>query len=670
MDDSLHTFDENGIPLPKDKPPSARSAERRKKSDGRTSSRPKSTPAASLLNDSVEITSQNGELSDMFHMNGHGLDVTASFVVGEVRWDYMNKDRMRKRSGNLTSFFRRRRSSSSTRELQNHVKLSKVFGACIKRRQKAGQKENEGYVLGIGLFTFEHKDPNVMQVKEVYFEHPSVEICTKWTQQLGDYIYSIPNRPKNVKLFLQRHAGDNHGKSIYKSKILPIFKTACIAVDLSEIVSSEQVMQDMMHINLDDFDCIIAMGGDGTVNAVMNALLNKSQKEADVEMKHGFMPVKALKPLGIIPVGKTNHIAHSVMGTADPATAALHIVFGHWTPVDVCSIYTPEIFTQWAFNCQYGFAGNVLKFMTRYSALGSRKIEAAFLKALTSSKLRSYDCEIEYIPSPNVTSQNMSQVCRTGCQLCSGIKQERESSSPVKDVVQELHLDDSTSSIGSVIELSQESPWSTVKGSFMNVCIFSLPGNCDIAPQGLSKFTHLSDGNIDLVLVKKCDRKDFIRFLRRHGNSKNQFDLPFIQVIRCKEVRFRPRIPSSWNYNDHSFSEIQYQMSQAEKLKKGFRSVEVINDLDSNMSSPERQMTTKTISVQALDVSDDDDDNDDDADDIMELGSRYASGQRDGNETENSIPAAREGDEPSKFQYVGTQYRQTFAEAEIKEDRR
>lgn len=69
---------------------------------------------------------------------------------------------------------------------------------------------------------------------------------------------------------------------------------------------------------------------------------------------------------------------------------------GHWTPVDVCSIYTPEIFTQWAFNCQYGFAGNVLKFMTRYSALGSRKIEAAFLKALTSSKLRQVESDIKY----------------------------------------------------------------------------------------------------------------------------------------------------------------------------------------------------------------------------------------------------------------------------------
>lgn len=35
-----------------------------------------------------------------------------------------------------------------------------------------------------------------------------------------------------------------------------------------------------------------------------------------------------LSLLWIFVLGKTNHIAHSVMGTADPATAALHIVFG------------------------------------------------------------------------------------------------------------------------------------------------------------------------------------------------------------------------------------------------------------------------------------------------------------------------------------------------------
>ena len=41
-----------------------------------------------------------------------------------------------------------------------------------------------------------------------------------------------------------------------------------------------------------------------------------------------------------------------------------------------------------------------------------------------------------------------------------------------------------------------------------------------------------------------------------------QFDFPFVEMILCKEVRFRPRIPISWNYNDHDFSEIKYQMSK------------------------------------------------------------------------------------------------------------
>ena len=41
-----------------------------------------------------------------------------------------------------------------------------------------------------------------------------------------------------------------------------------------------------------------------------------------------------------------------------------------------------------------------------------------------------------------------------------------------------------------------------------------------------------------------------------------QFDFPFVQTIRCKEVKFRPRSQKTWNYNDHNFSEIKYEMNQ------------------------------------------------------------------------------------------------------------
>ena len=54
----------------------------------------------------------------------------------------------------------------------------------------------------------------------------------------------------------------------------------------------------------------------------------------------------------------------------------------------MCSVYCEDKLHKWAFNSQYGFAGNVLLFMRRYASLGRKRIDAAFIKALTSSKLR------------------------------------------------------------------------------------------------------------------------------------------------------------------------------------------------------------------------------------------------------------------------------------------
>lgn len=42
------------------------------------------------------------------------------------------------------------------------------------------------------------------------------------------------------------------------------------------------------------------------------------------------------------------------------------------------------------------------------------------------------------------------------------------------------------------------------------------------APQGISKYGHLADGLLDLVLIEQTTRKDFLRYLKRNGNSKNQ----------------------------------------------------------------------------------------------------------------------------------------------------
>ncbi len=55
--------------------------------------------------------------------------------------------------------------------------------------------------------------------------------------------------------------------------------------------------------------------------------------------------------------------------------------------------------------------------------------------------------------------------------------------------------------------------------------MMSLSGHSELAPLGMSMYSHLNDGCIDLIMVKRTDRHEFVRYLRRHGNKKNQ--VPF-----------------------------------------------------------------------------------------------------------------------------------------------
>ncbi len=71
----------------------------------------------------------------------------------------------------------------------------------------------------------------------------------------------------------------------------------------------------------------------------------------------------------------------------------------------------------------------------------------------------------------------------------------------------------------------EKSPWRVVKGSFQSVSVLSTPALSELAPLGMSKYSHLSDGTLDLVLVRQCEKKDFERYLKRHGNTKNQVTL-------------------------------------------------------------------------------------------------------------------------------------------------
>ncbi|KAK3581636.1 hypothetical protein CHS0354_011135 [Potamilus streckersoni] len=622
-----YTFDDDGNPVPK-----------------RTTSR-----------GFCENFAGEDDLMDIFHVQGDGYDVTLSLARKTIILKNVNPGTGRKKKG-LGGLF------SKNKEFKikdNTIDLNSVIGVKLKRRRTGEQKEGEGVCLGFAVHVMEHKSRSCMRERMVLFEHPSDALCLRYVRKIEKYISEIPGRPKSVKLFLQHYAGAAHGRSLLKNKVLPLFNLADINVDHCEVQHTEFIKQEMIHINIDDYDVIIAMGGDGTVNQVADGLLTQSQKDKDIELKPGFSPTKAKVPLGIIPIGVTNHIARSVMGSSDMINAVLHIMLGNIQPVDICSVYSEDKFKQWAFNCQYGYAGNVMKSYNRLRNLGRRGLEMAIYKSMTKAKLRAYECDVEYIPAD--IGDRKQVPCWQGCEVCwNDEKAVDDDSGVTTDVVEEFNPLGMSGDSDTLVDLAKEpnggGSWRTCKGQYLNVAIYVIPGREALAPRGLSKYTHLNDGVIDLVLIKTTVRKEFLRYIKRLANQKNQFELPFVEVHHAKEVRFRRRWPIGFNYKDFSFNEIDYEMSRRENLNRAFTPDSSILEIDDPIEDepPRRFQSLQKMNTEIEDLDlEDSDDSDDSVKSKPQETERVVNGVR-------HVRAASASD----MILVGPAYRTPFSEQE------
>ncbi|CAI9726761.1 kinase [Octopus vulgaris] len=484
----------------------------------------------------LTASNSSADLRDVFHIKNVGYDVVLSRANNTVSWTPMSLNPEADGSSHQkTNFFNavfKRTKLSSLDSLSNDgcVEFKNMYGARIIHRRPKELAEGQGLCIGISILTYEEQSGNKLLEKSFVFSNPCKELCKKWVEEIENILAGFPERPKNLRVLCQPHAGNKQGLMTYGSVVEPIFKNANTNIDFSEVENTGEQLTDLIEdMDLTKYDCLVVIGGDGTVNKVVNALMNKSNSTicpADW-LSSNVIPNKPKMKIGVIPTGTTNHIAQSVIGTCDPVTAAIHISLGHYRYVDLCSVHHDGLLYKWVFNSQYGFAGNVLTFAERYkSVLRSKKMEGGFLKALTQSKLRSYMCKVEYRQIEDDDSEEKN-ACTRGCTVCR-----------VPDKLDESGLQETQQTYADSV-LSSE--WKVGPPQyFMNVGIFTIPGLCSFAPEGLSKFTHLADGSMHLSLVHNTERSEFLHFLKRHTTSKDQFDLPFVTCYKVRQVRITP----------------------------------------------------------------------------------------------------------------------------------
>lgn len=149
-----------------------------------------------------------------------------------------------------------------------------------------------------------------------------------------------------TKIILNPNAGQRHG-----AKVLPDIEhhlqTLGIPYDLVQTTAPHQADTLTAQAIADGYERVVAAGGDGTINEVVNGLLT-SQTE-------GHSAV-----LGVLPVGSGNDLAYALGISADVATACARLKNGSARRIDVGKVTVDGVPRYFANNVGIGFDGEVV----------------------------------------------------------------------------------------------------------------------------------------------------------------------------------------------------------------------------------------------------------------------------------------------------------------------
>ncbi|XP_031442177.1 ceramide kinase-like protein isoform X2 [Clupea harengus] len=398
---------------------------------------------------------------------------------------------------------------ASSQRKEAFVELKDVFAVKVKRRRTVGQQSG-GTLLGITLFHCKRKGAKLKD-HETHLNNLSVDHCEIWFKHLKALLSGFQNRPKSLKVFVNPTSHKKEALRVYMDEVAPLFKLADIEADLTITERKGHVLSVLKECELDIYDGVVCVGGDGTVAEVAHGLLLRAQMDAGRDTDSIFTPVQAALPLGIIPAGSTDIVACSVHGIRHPVTAALHIIMGHRQPVDACSFSSLGRLLRFGFSAMFGFGGRTLAYAERHRWMPpSQRREMALIKTLAN--LKPEDCELSFLPLKPGTDGAQEQT-------------KTRSRKDVRD------------SGGS---------WQTTQGLFLNISIMAIPCLCSMAPRGLAPNTRLNNGSMALIMAGNTSRSDFVKHLKRYNSVNNQFSFSFVETHTVKAVKLRPRTQGCW----------------------------------------------------------------------------------------------------------------------------
>lgn len=298
-----------------------------------------------------------------------------------------------------------------------------------------------------------------------------------------------------------------------------MFQLANIDVDVVVSQRPNQIRDIIYKQALNQYDGIVSVGGDGTFSEVFNGLLYREMKDHDLDpINPEFIP-KPIIPIGIIPAGSTDTVAFCLHGTTDVQTAVLHIILGQLNGLDLSSVSNDTgLIKFYASVMSYGYLGDVAADSEKFRWMGPKRYDYSGLKKFMLN--RGYESEITMQLCENNSNPLDGIECEANCKRCIESIQSVNSSA-----MNDMNNDDSNSPnelYTTNVTSEMNKKWKIVKGKFFMVNGANISCACARSPNGFSKYCHLGDGCVDLVLIRHTTFLNNLKLLLTMSNKNGR----------------------------------------------------------------------------------------------------------------------------------------------------
>lgn len=177
-------------------------------------------------------------------------------------------------------------------------------------------------------------------------------------------------------MFINPYGGKKIAMKIYEKYGKPLFQLAGIDVNVIVSQRSNQIRDYILSQQINNYDGLICVGGDGTFSELFNGLLLRTMIDLKLNTQQpDYYPVPEI-PIGVIPGGSTDTVAYCLHGTTDIQTSVIHIILGQINGMDLSSANNSTgLMCFYASIMSYGYLGDVARDSERFRWMGPKRYD-------------------------------------------------------------------------------------------------------------------------------------------------------------------------------------------------------------------------------------------------------------------------------------------------------